>query len=179
MVDIDAWRKKSPVAAWVAFIALLISSGYGLMKGGFELKEKLTAPPPATAEIRSATFQNPRLVEVYAELVNPASFGRTFRNLGVVCTTHSGEEIMLYALNNMPRKMSVVSDLQLSPLNVGAGSALPIRLAFMKNSQFEVNQQCKSIAVVWVGADGYLGQGKSVDIRRGAVTFTSVEYKAR
>lgn len=179
MFDIDAWRKKSPVAAWVAFIALLTSSGYGLIKGGFELKDKFTAPPPAAADIRTADFQNPSLVDVYAELVNPASFARTFRNLGVVCTTHSGKEIMLHALNNMPREMSVVPDLQLSPLNVGAGSALPIRLAFMRDPQFEMNQQCKSIAVSWVGSDGYLGQGESVDIPRGAVTFTSVNYRTR
>ena len=179
MIDINAWRKKSPVAAWMAFVTVVTSSGYGVIKGGLELKEKFTSTPPATADIRSTNFQNPRLVEVYAELVNPANFARTFRSLGVVCTTHSGKEFMLNALNNMPREMNVVPDLQLSPLNVGAGSALPVRLAFMRDLQFEMNQQCKSIAVSWVGSDGYLDRGESVEIPKGAATFTSVKYKTR
>jgi hypothetical protein len=179
VVDIDTWRKKSPVAAWVAFIALLTSSGYGVLDAGLELKAMFTEPPPAIADIRTADFQHPRLVEVYAELVNPAGFARTFRSVGVVCATHSGKEIMLNALNNMPRELSVIPDLQLSPLDVGAGSALPVRLAFVRDPQFEMNQQCRSIAIFWVGSDGYLGQGEAVEIPKGAVTFTSTQYGTR
>lgn len=179
MIDIKEWRQNSPVSAWMAFIALLMSSCYGVLMAALELKEKFSTPPAAVADIRTADFQHPQLVEVYAEFVNPANFARTFRNVGVVCATYSGEEIMFNALNNMPREMTVALGLERSPLNVGAGSALPVRIALVRDQQFEMNQQCKSIAVSWIGSDGYLGQGKAVEIPKGAVTFSSVKYRTR
>jgi len=177
--DIDKWKSKSPIARWTAFIALLVSFTYGIFSGVLHFVDRFSAPPPSIVEIRSGNFEKPGYFEIFADIVNPASSSRSFRELGIICRTYSNKEFYYTALNNIPPEFNPPEGLRTTPINVIAGEAENVRLAFARVPSFEINKLCKSIAITWIDEKRSLMNGGFVEIPKNVAAFSSIEHKVR
>lgn len=182
MINPFEWSRKNITAIWTSFVFVILASSLAFIKSCSDVKELISQDktnPDLYVIFSEGNFKNRDFDELEVVFKNRSQLYKSFSNLNIHCTKHSGSGYLIFPINEQGKMVDFMGlQVDTPPSNLGPAGNTSITLIVPKlDNQQSINQLCHTIQPVWTDENNRLVYGELLSLNDSVDHFLRQVFK--